>query len=74
MGKRTIRIPRSKIASQIETLLGKSVQVVMLDGVTHAGSILSVDQSHLVVEDLNAAWTNRGRHQHRLSLHHTPGG
>jgi hypothetical protein len=68
MGKRTIRIPRSKIPMQTATLPGKTVHVVMLDGKTHAGRILSADANQIVVEDGNAAWTHKGRHQQTLSV------
>jgi hypothetical protein len=67
MGKRTIRIPRSKISAQLDTLPGKTVHVVMLDGKTHAGRVLTAVASQIVVEDVNAAWTSKGRHQQVLS-------
>ena len=70
MGKRTIRIPRGKISKQLDELLGKTVQVVMLDGLTHAGLMLSANQDHIVIEDGNAAWTSKKRHQQQLSLPH----
>ena len=68
MGKRTIRIPRSKISENLETLVGKDVNVVMLSGITHAGKVLSADATQIVVADVNADWTNNSRHQRRLTL------
>lgn len=68
MGKRTIRIPRSKIAAELPSLSGRSVQVVMLDGKTHAGCVLSTKSDEILVEDANAAWTGKSRHQQRLLL------
>jgi hypothetical protein len=68
MGKRTIRIPRSKITAALETLPGKSVHVVMVDGKTHAGNVISADSTQVIVQDVNAAWTNKARHQQRLPI------
>jgi hypothetical protein len=68
MGKRTIRIPRSKIAEQLSQLPGKSVQVWMLDGKTHAGLVQSVATTAISVADANAQWTNHARHLQKLAI------
>ncbi len=68
MGKRTIRIPRSKIEAQLMELPGKAAQIVMLDGTTHAGQIKSAEKSVLVIADANAAWTSESRHAQKLAI------
>lgn len=68
MGKRTIRVPRSKIPAQLGELPGKAVHVVMVDGKTHAGRIQAASLETLVLEDANAAWTSRARHRQRLAM------
>jgi hypothetical protein len=68
MGKRTIRIPRSKIESQLAELPGKAAQVVMLDGKTHQGWIKSAEKETIVIADANAEWTSNARHAQKLAV------
>jgi hypothetical protein len=68
MGTRTIRIPRSKIEARLSELPGQTAQVVMLDGVTHAGVVKSATADGLVILDANAQWTNVARHSQNLAL------
>lgn len=68
MGKRTVRIPRSKLRTQKETLFGKVIQVVSLEGKTHSGHLISMDDVALVLEDENAAWTSTKRHRRQVLL------
>jgi hypothetical protein len=68
MGKRTLRVMRSKIAAKLDELPGKQAQIVLLDGKTYAGRILSAATTGIVVEDANAAWTNLNRHQHSIRI------
>lgn len=53
---------------RLAELPGKEVHVVMRDGSTHFGTVLSGTSSDLSVRDANAAWTSRKRHTHRLPL------
>ena len=68
MGKRTIRIPRSKIQSRLGELLGQVAQVVMLDGKTHSGIVKTAAADALVLSDANAEWTNTSRHSQKLAF------
>lgn len=68
MGTRTIRIPRSKIEARLGELPGKAAQVVMLDGLTHAGVVQSASAQGIVLHDANAPWTNVARHSQNLAL------
>jgi hypothetical protein len=68
MGKRTIRIPRSKISTELDRLQGRAVQVITLDGLTHCGVVLSADQNRIVLEDGNASWTSKKRHRRELQV------
>jgi small nuclear ribonucleoprotein (snRNP)-like protein len=68
MGKRTVRIARGKIGDRLGELLGKDVQVVTTDGRTHAGRVQQADAASLTVSDVNAAWTSRSRHAHRIAI------
>ena len=68
MGKRTLRIPRSKITENLGTLPGILVNEVMLSGITHAGKALTADATLLVVAVFNAAYDHNSRHQQRLAL------
>ncbi|MFN8397813.1 MAG: hypothetical protein U0176_24555 [Bacteroidia bacterium] len=68
MGKRTIRIPGNDLGAQMERLQGAVAQVVTKAGITHAGTVLSVNASELVIQDVNAAWTSKKRHQQQIAV------
>lgn len=66
MGKRTVRIPQSKIAAHLGQLPGKSAQVVMTSGETHFGVVATATADGLTMQDTNAAWTSTKRHTQTL--------
>lgn len=68
MGKRNIRILRHQLLDRLAELPGKEAHVVMRDGNTHFGTVLSATAADITVRDANAAWTSRKRHTHRLPL------
>jgi hypothetical protein len=68
MGKRTIRIPGNKLTTQLQDLPGKSAQVIMFGGITHAGKVESAEATHIVISDANGEWTNRKRHLQSLPI------
>lgn len=68
MGRRTIRIPGNDLSAQMDSLSGKYVHVVTLDGLTHAGKVISSTASGLTIQDVNASWTSRKRHQRSIAV------
>ncbi len=66
MGKRPLRIHQRDIAQEAPKLVGQQAQVVMIDGLTHAGKLLACGNDALSIEDLNANWTHRKSHRHQL--------
>jgi hypothetical protein len=68
VGKRNIRILRHQLLDRLTELPGKEVHVVLRDGSTHFGTVRSATTTHIEVVDVNAAWTNRKRHTHLISM------
>lgn len=68
MGKRTIRITGNDLGAHLEQLQGAVAQVVTKSGITHAGTVVSMDAKEMVIQDVNAPWTSRKRHQHHIAV------
>lgn len=66
MGKRPIRILPNDLALESSKHIGQHVQVVAIDGRTHAGKLIECKSEAVVIEDSNANWTNRKSHRHLL--------
>jgi hypothetical protein len=68
VGKRNIRIQRHELPQRLREIEGKEVHVVMMDGKTHFGLLISADASALHLRDANAKWTSLRRHSQVLPL------
>jgi hypothetical protein len=68
VGKRNIRVLRHQLSDRLSELPGKEAHVVMRDGSTHFGLVISASATQIEVRDANAAWTQRKRHTHILPM------
>lgn len=68
MGTRIIRIVGSSLgANTLQKYIGTVVDAVFASGSTHHGRLTQVDDSAIVLTDLNTSWYNRAQHRHRYA-------
>ncbi|HHG85000.1 MAG TPA: hypothetical protein ENJ82_09675 [Bacteroidetes bacterium] len=69
MGTRNIRIRRSQVAARLPELSGKTVHIILQNGRTYSGEVISATvEGGLSIRDHNAPWTSRKRHTHKIDL------
>lgn len=68
MGTRNIRISRRQLVDKLAEIDGQSAHIVLRDGKTFSGKVVSVSPTQIKVRDVNAAWTSLKRHTHPISL------
>jgi len=68
MGKRTLRYLHHEVPHKREFLLQKDIHCVTWEGITYYGSCIGMDERILTLEDKNAHWYNRKKHQHQILL------
>lgn len=68
MGKRNVRILRHQLSDRREELLDREVHIILLNSTTFFGKVLSTDSTSIEVQDINARWTNKKKHTHKISM------
>jgi hypothetical protein len=69
MGQRQLRLRAQEInAEQLQSYLGREVDVYLSTGSSHHGILRQCNAEALLLEDLNAMWYNRRKHQHWYPL------
>jgi small nuclear ribonucleoprotein (snRNP)-like protein len=68
VGTRNIRISRRQVAERLSEIDGREVHIVLRDGRTFFGKVVSVSPAQISIRDVNARWTSLKRHTHALSL------
>ena len=66
MGKRNVRIFRHQIPDRLQEIDQQEVHAILLDGTTFFGRVLGSKDGKLEIQDINARWTSKKKHTHRI--------
>ena len=68
MGKRNVRILHHQLRDRLEETRDQEVHVILRDGTTFFGRVTNIFADAIEVQDINARWTSKKRHTHKLPL------
>jgi hypothetical protein len=68
MGKRIIRVYAHQILENKEKFLQKAADVILWNGKTYFGDILSINAENIELQGKGTVWYNRKKHTHLIPI------